>query len=540
MPKFPCLFEPFIIPPFHLKNRITMAPLFTAYAHRDGTVSQLTLDHYKEVAQGGAAMIVVGNAAIDPSGTLSQHSLRADDDRFLPGLSHLAETIKKEGAVATLQINHGGRFARGETLYAPSSIFFSDINFGGLYKTAFRSLNIQQQWAILSEAFHQRPRRSKKMTVADIQRIITAYAKAAARAKKAGFDMVEIHGATGYLPVQFLSPRTNKRKDRYGGDLENRMRFPVELTERVKDTVGSDFPVGYRFLADEWIPGGFSIDEAKIFAGRLSALRIAYLSVTGGTYESFAIPEIIEKSHEPGYMVYLARQIKALVNVPVITAGRITTPDLAEEILREKKADLIGLARPLFADPQWPEKAQTGKENAIVPCKDCGTCFQCVVADRPALCMQWGKTKLIKRKSMVKEMQNPRKKILVTMDGSEHAIMGAAYAGDMLANRKDVTVTLFHIQTDESIKNENGIREMMDIARSFLVKAGIPEEAITVQIRKKKAGIGNDILDEIAAGGYGTVVVGRRGGSIAQQLLFGSVSGKIVQNAQNCTVWVVE
>jgi 2,4-dienoyl-CoA reductase-like NADH-dependent reductase (Old Yellow Enzyme family)/nucleotide-binding universal stress UspA family protein len=535
--KFPHLFEPFVIPPVHLKNRITMAPLFTGYGHPDGTVSKLALEHYNEVATGGVAMIVVANAVVDPRGTLSKHSLRADDDRFLPGLSRLAKTIKEQGSAAVLQINHGGRFAKGKTLYAPSSVPIRDIDISGFYKSALKSLDIQEQWAILSEAI-KRPR-PKEMSVEDIERIIAAYARAATRARKAGFDMVEIHGGTGYLPVQFLSRRTNKRKDRYGGELENRMRFPIKLTEAIKDAVGSDFPVGYRFLADEWLPDGFSLDEAKVFAQRLSALRIAYLSVTAGTYESFAIPEVARKSHELGYTVYLARQIKEVVDTPVITTGRIATPELAEEILREKKADLIGLARPLFADPQWPQKARTGQEDAIVYCEDCGICFQLIVADRPALCPQWDKAKLVKRKAMIKETQNPHKKILVAMDGSENATMGAAYAGDVLANRKDITITLLHIQTEESTRNEAGLREMMNIARSLLVKSGIPEEAILIEIRKRKAGIARDILDEMAAGGYGTIVVGRRGISKAEKFLFGSVSNKIVQNAKDSTVWVV-
>lgn len=517
-----------------------MAPLFTAYAHKDGTVSSLTLEHCEEIAKGGVGMMVVANAIVDESGSVSKHSLRVDDDRFLPGLSRLADTIKKEDVVAALQINHGGHFAKGRNTLSPSSVSLSDLDLGGLYKTALKSLDFQQQWAVLSEAIQQHPKRPKKMTEDDIKHIISAYAKAAVRAKKAGFDMVEIHGATGYLIVQFLSPRINNRKDKYGGDLEKRMRFPLELVQAVKDVVGNDFPVGYRFLADEWMDDGFSLDEAKIFAQRLSDLHVAYLSVTAGTYESFPRPEIVEKSHELGYMVYLAQQIKEVVEVPVITTGRISTPELAEEILSEKKADLIGIARPLFADPQWPKKAYEGEEEDIVPCKDCKACFQLVVSDRPALCVQWGKSKLIKRKNMIKEAHNPRKKILIAMDESENATMAAAYAADILANRTDVTITLFHIATDESIKDESGIKEMMDIARSILMKAGIPEKAINIEIRQKKAGMGNDILNEIAEGGYGTVVVGRRGASKAQQLLFGSVSNKIVQNTKDCTVWVVE
>ncbi|MCJ7615455.1 MAG: universal stress protein [Desulfobacterales bacterium] len=538
--KFPHLFEPFKIGSVHLKNRITMAPLFTAYAHKDGTVSSLTLEHYKEIAEGGVGMIVVANAIVDESGSVSKYSIRVDDDRFLPGLSMLADTIKKEDVAAVLQINHGGHFAQGRKTISPSSVSLSDLNLGGLYKTALKSLDFQQQWSVLSEAIQQHPKRPKKMTEDDIKYIISAYAKAAVRAKKAGFDMVEIHGATGYLIVQFLSPRINNRKDKYGGDLENRMRFPLELVQAVKDAVGNDFPVGYRFLADEWMDDGFPLDEAKIFAQRLSDLHVAYLSVTAGTYESFSRPVIVEKSHELGYMVYLAQQIKEVVEVPVITTGRITSPELAEEILREGKADLIGIARPLFADPQWPKKAYEGKDEDIVPCKNCGACFQLVVSDRPALCTQWGKSKLINRKNMIKEIHNPRKKILIAMDGSENATIAAAYAADMLSNRKDISITLFHIQTEESNKDQHGINEMMDIARSILIKAGIPEKSINIEIRQKKAGMGNDILNEIVEAGYGTVVVGRRGVSRANQLLFGSVSNKIVQNAKDCTVWVVE
>lgn len=517
-----------------------MAPLFTAYAHKDGTVSSLTLEHFEEIAKGGVGMIVVANAIVDESGSVSKHSLRVDDDRFLPGLSRLADTIKKEDVVAVLQINHGGHFAQGRKTISPSSVSLSDLNLGGLYKTALKSLDFQQQWAVLSEAIQQHPKQPKKMTEDDIKYIISAYAKAAVRAKKAGFDMVEIHGATGYLIVQFLSPRINNRKDKYGGDLENRMRFPLELVQAVKDAVGNDFPIGYRFLADEWMDDGFPLDEAKIFAQRLSALHVAYLSVTAGTYESFSRPVIVEKSHELGYMVYLAQQIKEVVEVPVITTGRITSPELAEEILREGKADLIGIARPLFADPQWPKKARKGNEKDILPCKDCGTCFQLVVSDRPALCAQWGKAKLIERKTMIKEVHNPRKKILIAMDGSENATMGAAYAADMLSNRKDVFITLIHIQTDEPDNDQQGINEMMDIARSLLIKAGIPKEAISVHISKKEVGIARDILREIAEGGYGTVVIGRRGISKAQQFLFGSVSNKILQNTGDYTVWVVE
>jgi 2,4-dienoyl-CoA reductase-like NADH-dependent reductase (Old Yellow Enzyme family)/nucleotide-binding universal stress UspA family protein len=540
MPNYPLLFKPFEIPPFQLKNRITMAPLFTMYAQGDGRVSELTLNHYGELARSGVAMIVVANVAVDSGGVLSRHSLRADSDRFIPGLSLLAETIKKENVAAVLQINHGGRFARSDRLLAPSAVPLSDISLGGIYRSALKSLDIQQQWSIVSELIQYRPERIRVMTKSDIRRIMTAYAAAAVRARKAGFDMVEIHGGTGYLPVQFLSPRTNKRTDRYGGDLENRMRFPLELTRAVKDAVGAAVPVGYRFQADEWLPNGFGLDEAKIFAGRLSELPVAYLSVTGGTYESFADKEIMEKSHQPCYMVHLAQGIKRSVAVPVIASGRIVTPDLAETVLREDKADLIGLARPLFADPLWPLKAKAGQPEAITACVDCGTCFQFLISNQPVRCAQWEKDKRIHRQRMIRDTLKPPQKILIALDGSENAAMGAIYAGDMLAGRSDVQITLLHIRTEESDQNEQDVRKIMEISQAVLIKAGIPAKSISIQFRDKKTGIARDVLDEIEAGDYGTVIVGRRGLSRAKQFLFGSVSNKIVHNTRDCTVWVVD
>jgi len=540
MTRYPLLFKPFEIPPFRLKNRITMAPLFTMYAQGDGSVSELTLAHYSELAKGGVAMMVVANAAVDPGGLLARHSLRADSDRYLPGLSRLAETIKKENVAAVLQINHGGRFARGDRLSAPSAVPLSDISLSGIYRAGLKSLDIQQQWSLVSELLQYRPERIRVMTKSGIRRIIQAYADTAVRAQKSGFDMVEIHGGTGYLPVQFLSPRTNKRTDRYGGSLENRMRFALELMRAVKEAVGPGFPVGYRFQADEWVPNGFGIDEAKIFARRLSGLPAAYLSVTGGTYESFADKEIMEKSHQPCYMVHLARAIKHCVSVPVIASGRIVSPDLAEAVLGGEKADLIGLARPLFADPLWPRKAQTGQPESISACRDCGTCFQFLILNQPVRCTQWEKDKRIHRQRMIRDMLKPNKKILIALDGSENAAMGAVYAGDMLTGRSDVRITLLHVRTEESIQNEQDVKNIMEISREVLIKAGIPAEAISIQFRDKTTGIARDILDEIEAGEYGTVIVGRRGLSRAKQFLFGSVSNKIVHNTRDCTVWVVD
>jgi 2,4-dienoyl-CoA reductase (NADPH2) len=200
--------------------------------------------------------------------------------------------------------------------------------------------------------------------------------------------MVELHGGTGYLLAQFLSPRTNKRQDEYGGSLENRQKFALEVLSKVRAAVGS-FPVGYRFLADEWLPDGLKLEESTLFARSLAGLGVAYLSVMGGTHESFLLLEIVEKSSKPGYMVDLADSIKTEVDVPVITAGLIVTGDLAEKIVAEGRADLIGLARVLWTDPEWPHKVMQGRESEILQCDSCNACTKILMKAKRALCVRW-------------------------------------------------------------------------------------------------------------------------------------------------------
>jgi len=516
-----------------------MAPLFTAYAYPDGTVSDLIRVHYREMAASGVAMVVVANASVATSGALSHYQLRADDDRFIKGLSALAQAIRQEGAVPVLQINHGGCFARLEQGFAPSDVPLNDVEMIGFLRTLFQKSPLQEQWDLVSDAVRQFSERPKVMDVRDILRVIDAYVQAARRARDAGFQMIEIHGATGYLPAQFLSPRTNRRTDHYGGVLENRMRFALQLVESVKNALGDAFPVGYRFMADEWMPDGFSMDEATVFARELALRRIAYLSVTVGTYASMSIPEMAKRYKKPGYLAEIAGQIKAAAGLPVIVAGRITTPRLAERILQENQADLIGLARPLFADPHWIKRA-LGEKGDIVACKDCGTCYRSAILDQPAICPQWGRAKTLKRKSIIKELRNPYGRVLIAVDSSENAAMATTYAADMLPRHRDVSVTLIHIRTDESESNMDRIQAVLKEAQTILTEAGIPQEQIGIRIKKKQEGVARDILKEIASGGFGTVVVGRRGVSRAEQFFFGSVSSKILQNARDCTVWLVD
>ncbi|MDO5675104.1 MAG: NADH:flavin oxidoreductase [bacterium] len=358
---YPHLFSEINIQGLSLKNRLIMAPLYLAYAGEGGLVSDAILEHYQLMAASGVAMVVVENASVDhPLGSGSNRTLCADTDEALEGLSRLAQTIKAEGALACLQINHAGRFAYAtEDSVAPSAI----TTFG---------------------------RPSRGMSVDEVKTVIALFAAAAARVKAAGFDMVEVHGGTGYLLSQFLSPRTNQRGDAYGGSPEKRQRLPLEVVEKVQEAVGS-MPVGYRFLADELLPDGLQLEDSCRFARKLAETGIAYISVMGGTYESWALPEIIQQCKEPGHMLDLAAGIRQEVQVPVVGAGRIATGALAEEAIATGKADLIGLARVLWADPQWPQKVQEGREDAIIHCNPaCGdSCVRMITKVLPPVCAGW-------------------------------------------------------------------------------------------------------------------------------------------------------
>jgi NADPH2 dehydrogenase len=358
---YPNLFSAMNVRGKTLKNRLTMAPLYLGYAGEGGTVSDMLLEHYRLMGASGVAMVVVENATVDhPEGSGSNRTIRADSDDQLDGLKRLAETIQQGGALACLQLNHAGRFA-GATRQpvAPSAV----------------------------ETFGRIPR---PLTPDDIQRIIERFAQAARRTRTAGFDMVELHGGTGYLLAQFVSPRTNKRTDEYGGPLPNRQRFPLEVLAKVRGAVG-DYPIGYRFLADEWLPDGLQPAESTRFAQALETAGIDYISVMGGTYESFSLPHIIQKSGQPGYMLDLAAAVKAQVNVPVISAGRFSTGALADQAVADDLTDLIGLARVLWADPEWPQKVQNNREAEIIQCTtECSdACTRMVMKGLPAYCVQW-------------------------------------------------------------------------------------------------------------------------------------------------------
>ena len=361
---YPRLFSPVTVGDRELANRLIMAPLYTGYATMEGRLSPYLVDHYRMMGASGLAMVVVESVAVTAADMGSLRTIRAHDDEHVQDLSQIAAAIHEGGALACCQLNHPGRFALLSGPVGPSPVEVSGMM-------------------------------PRELTAPEIRELVQAYAAAARRVKEAGFDMVELHGGTGYLLASFVSPRTNQRTDEYGGSLEARLRFPLQVLEATREAVGQDFPVGYRFLVNEWLPGGFGPPEDQTVAQALEKAGVAYLSIMGGTYESFFLPEVIERTAQDGHMSEPASRIKQAVSVPVMTAGRITNPGLAEKILDQNQADMIGLARMILTDPDWVQKAREGRESEILECRTgCDACVTQVMSGQGVVCAAWPSEKI--------------------------------------------------------------------------------------------------------------------------------------------------
>jgi 2,4-dienoyl-CoA reductase-like NADH-dependent reductase (Old Yellow Enzyme family)/thioredoxin reductase len=344
------LFEPIKIGTMKLKNRIVMPAMDTNYSSEAGFVTRRLVNYHVERAKGGVGLIIVEGAYVEPRGKGSVMQLGVDHENKISGLKELATAIQAKGARATLQLFHGGRQSH-------SSI-------------------IGTQPVSASEVFCRMTQETPRvLTVEEIQNVIEAFAEGARRTKATGFDAVEIHGAHGYLINQFLSPLTNKRTDKYGGDVKGRTRFLLEILELTRDKVGSDYPILCRINGDDYIEGGLTLEETKRIAQMLEAAGVDALHISGGIYDS-PVPVTTGPMALPrGNMVHLAAGIKKVVNVPVIAVGRINDPELAETILQEGKADLVSMGRALLADPELPMKAAAGALDDIRKCTACDECI---------------------------------------------------------------------------------------------------------------------------------------------------------------------
>jgi 2,4-dienoyl-CoA reductase-like NADH-dependent reductase (Old Yellow Enzyme family) len=360
---FPRLFSPGRIGALTLPNRILMAPMEKNLAHPTGAITQRYIDYCEARAAGGAALILLESMYVDPAGKNHRYQLGIHDDALVPGYRRLAAACHRHGALVGAELQFAGRetssSVTGTEPVAPSPV----------------------PCAVLAGGEVPRP-----LAVEEIPAIVRAFAEAAGRAVAAGFDVVEIHGAHGYLVGQFLSPYANRRDDAYGGDFERRLRFPLEVIAAVRAAVGERVPLLYRLSADEHVEGGLTLADTCRIAPRLAAAGVDLLDVSAGIYES-AVWIVQPMEMAQGCLAPAARAIRRHVGIPVSVAGRISDAHVAERILADGDADFVTLGRALHADPEMPRKSREGREHEICYCVACLKCSDLLGQNEPVLCL---------------------------------------------------------------------------------------------------------------------------------------------------------
>ncbi|MCD8143875.1 MAG: FAD-dependent oxidoreductase [Oscillospiraceae bacterium] len=363
--KYTRLFTPIEVKPgFVLKNRLMMPAMHHLYTDH-GRCTRRFQEYYYARAEGGLALVIVGSCRFDDYGAKDNSmSLRTDD--VIPGWKEFTDGMHQRDCKVAVQLYHAGRYVPkrdvpcGGDALAPSAVYSSYTR-----ETA------------------------PEMTVAQMREVTENWAAAAVRAQKAGFDAVEILGSAGYLLSQFLSPVTNQRTDQYGGSWENRCRFPLEVIRAVRAAVGPEYPLIFRLGAKDFIPGSNGLAESTAFAKLAQEAGIDLFNVTGGWHET-KVPQLPGEVPRGG-LTYLSAAIMRAVTVPVIMCNRINDPDVAEETLALGRADIIGMGRPMLADPEFANKAKTGREQEIRHCVACNQgCLANTFFDRPVKCLANG------------------------------------------------------------------------------------------------------------------------------------------------------
>ncbi len=345
------LFEHFSFSGLDLGNRLVRSATFEKRADDDGFVTESLIELYEDLARGGIGLMITGNALVHPSGRSVAQMLCIHSDIYIQGLRKLTSAVHSLDGLIAIQLVHGGRqsfpiLLGGNDAIAPSAV----------YDTSTKIM-------------------PRAMTDAEIWKIVDAFADAARRARIAGFDAVQIHGAHGYLVSEFISPYTNRRDDYWGGDEERRFHFLEEVYKAMRKEVGEDYPLMIKMNADDLIEGGLKVEEAVKIAVRLEEMGLDAVEVSGGMYESSqkaAQPDITSPEEE-AYFRRFGKVFKSKLKIPVMLVGGMRSQSIMEDVLQKGEADLISIARPLIREPDLPKKFEAGKEKA-----DCISCNGCM------------------------------------------------------------------------------------------------------------------------------------------------------------------
>lgn len=358
--KYPKLFEKGYIGNLKVKNRIIRNSMGTYLADGNMYVGDRTIKAGAEAASGGAGVVFMDNCTIKE---MYHMGLCAANDTYIPGLSMLAEAIKDHGALAGMQLSHPGRdtgFVGGTEVVAASSVTF-------------------EPWYEAGAAL------PKPLTIDEIHDLVDKYGQAALRCKKAGFDLVEVHGAGGCLPTNFLSPNDNQRNDMYGGSLHNRMRFLVEIVRSIKKYCGNNYPISIKLSIDDCEPNGIRVEETVEVAKVLEKEGVSMLNLMMGTH---AVVYPSTGFYDINIYLSQAKQIKDAVQIPCMVGLGVQTASLAESILESGQGDFIALAKQEIADCNWPNKVKNNQEDDIRPCIKClvGCTDNGIIGHHPIRC----------------------------------------------------------------------------------------------------------------------------------------------------------
>ncbi len=357
---YPNLFRPLKLGNMEVRNRLLMSAMSINFGvDEKGMVNEQLTAYFVARAKGGAGAMLVGGGAVHPTGLELPHLPTLWDDDCIGPLEKMVKAVKPFDSRFGVQLMHGGRQSYHDRKVAPSAIPAPAVVKGV----------------------------PRELTADEILEMVAAFGNAARRCREAGFDFIEIHAAHGYLINQFLSPNANHRKDQYGGAFENRIRFLLQIIADIRSKCGEDFPLGIRINGEDYISGGWTMKDTLRLAPILEGLGVAYLHVSAGVYGSrqLTIPSMYV---EQGCFVHLAERVKEKVALPVVAVGRIKTPEMAEQIIKEGKADMVAMGRSFLADPQWPRKAMAGRRKAIRHCIGCCLgCIHAVLALEPGGCV---------------------------------------------------------------------------------------------------------------------------------------------------------
>lgn len=361
---YPNLASPITINGVTFKNRILGAPMSNPELDPDCNMRKEEIAFHENRARGGLASVAIGLGIVDAVGRSHTKEVKLYDIMSLPSLKEVANAIHHHNCNAVMELAHGGKFANARGHGGAEGVIIGpndEVNGEGL--------NV------------------RSMTDEDIYRVAGCFGEAAKLVKEAGFDMVLIHGGHGWLLGQFSSPSMNHRTDKWGGSLENRMRFPLLVIEKVREAVGPNFPIEFRMSGAEFTEGGYTIEEGIEMAKAIDG-KVDIIHVSVGVHED---PEVFVRTHpsmfiEHGCNVYLAAEIKKHVKTPVATLGGLNDPDMMEEIIASGKADIVEIARQSICDPYFPEKAFSGNKDDITHCCRCFTCFYNYLVNRTYCC----------------------------------------------------------------------------------------------------------------------------------------------------------